>query len=218
MNRIQTNLETLLNDDRRWPHDGRKIIFWYDIDGQFQDTFNELAIAQSTKIKLADNPFSVKYQLLIENPNTHFLIYALYAEPAKEDNWLLDIQLYSLSFSADPAALIHADLGLTKRHLETTIRENLKFFNNKKRTEALLKMGIPADTDEKGLFLAMLSVLAGLKVPDASLLIRQVLMKGLLESDNPLWQEIEKFDLANPFWQIVKDQTCFASSQFKQTL
>jgi uncharacterized protein (TIGR02687 family) len=211
MNRIQTILETLFNDDRRWPHDGRRIIFWYDADGQFQETFDELAIEGIEKLLLNRNPFHAKYRLLVQSPNENFLVYAPYGEPPSEDNWLLDIQLYSLLFRADRAALLHDDLGFQKRHLENIIRQHLQFFESKKRTETLLKMELPADTDESGLFLALLSVLAGLKVADANLFLRQVLMKGTLESDNTLWQEIERFDLVGAFWRVARERTDFES-------
>lgn len=70
-------------------------------------------------------------------------------------------------------------------------------------------MGISPDSDERGLLLAMLSVLAGLKVPDAGTLIRRVLLGGLLESDNALWSEIERFVSPEAFWEVVQEHTDF---------
>jgi hypothetical protein len=37
---IQTTLQTLFQDDTRWVHPCRRLIFWYDPEAQFQDTFN----------------------------------------------------------------------------------------------------------------------------------------------------------------------------------
>ncbi|MBR8835187.1 MAG: hypothetical protein DSM106950_14440 [Stigonema ocellatum SAG 48.90 = DSM 106950] len=68
-------------------------------------------------------------------------------------------------------------------------------------------MGISPDSDERGLLLAMLSVLAGLKVPDAGRLIRRVLLGGLLESDNVLWSDIERFVSKEAFWEVVQEHT-----------
>jgi hypothetical protein len=78
---------------------------------------------------------------------------------------------------------------LKERQLEATIREHLKFFDSKKRTEALQAMEL-ADTNKSGFKLAMLCVLAGLKVSNPDRLIRQVLIGGLLELENVPWIEI----------------------------
>ncbi len=210
--RIQSSILTLFQDNNRWSHPGRRVVFWYDSDGQFTDAFNELQLDGIKKLQLGDTPFTVKYHLFIEQPEQPFLLYAPFPEPPNQDNWLLDIQLSGLPFSADPAVLIYADLGFKQRSLEITIRERLKFFNSRKRTEALPNMALPPDTDERGLLLAMLSVLTGLKVPDAGAMIRQVLLKGLLESDNLLWKDIERLVKPQDFWQIVQEHTGFADA------
>lgn len=72
-------------------------------------------------------------------------------------------------------------------------------------------MAISPESDERGLLLAMLSVLASLKVPDASALIRRVLLKGLLETDNALWSDIVRFVSPEAFWDVVQEHTGFAS-------
>ena len=96
-------------------------------------------------------------------------------------------------------------MDLRDRSLESAIRQYLKFFDSRKRTEALQAMMLPPQTQEQGLLLAMLSVLVGMKVPDASSLIRRVLMAGLLETDNLLWSEITRFVSPQAFWQIVQN-------------
>ena len=207
--RIQNTLQTLFQDSARWLHPGRRVVFWYDPDQQFAGQFNELQLEGVEKLQLADTSFTVKYRLLIEQPTQAFLLYAPFPEPAPQENWLLDIQKSGLTFSADPATLIYADLGLRQRRLEIIIREHMKFFKNRLRTETLQAMGISPDSDERELFLAMLSVLAGLKVPDAGTLIRRVLLEGLLESDNALWSNIERFVSPEAFWEIVQEHTDF---------
>ena len=107
--RIQNTLETLFQDSARWLHPGRRVVFWYDPEQQFTSSFNELQLEGVEKLQLADTAFTVKYHLLVEQPNQTFLLYAPFAEPAPQENWLLDIQKSGLTFSADPAALIYAD-------------------------------------------------------------------------------------------------------------
>ncbi|EFA73043.1 Putative uncharacterized protein [Raphidiopsis brookii D9] len=73
---IQTLLQNLFQQDSRWPHTQRRIIFWYDPDGQFVSIFEELEINDVKKIQLGDTPFTLKYRLLIEEPEQNFLLYA----------------------------------------------------------------------------------------------------------------------------------------------
>ncbi len=207
--RIQKSLESIFQDSARWSHSGRRVVFWYDPDQQFTNTFNELHLESVEKLQLADTPFTTKYRLLIQQPTQNFLLYLPFPEPVPQDNWLLDIQKSGLTFSADPAALIYADLGLRQRRLENVIRERLKFFSNRKRRDAILAMRISPDSDERELLLAMFSVIVGLKVPDAGIVIRRVLMSGLLESDNSLWTDIERFVGASDFWELVQEHTDF---------
>ncbi len=125
------------------------MVFWYDPDQQFQETFAELQLEDIEKLQLDDTPFTIKYRLLIQQPNQAFLLYAPFPEPAPQSNWLLDIQHRSLTFSADRAALIFADLGLRQRNLESVIRQYLKFFDSRKRTETLQAMLLPQRVFEK---------------------------------------------------------------------
>ncbi len=204
--RVQNTLTNLFTDDSRWPHKGRKLVFWYDAEGQFQETFAELSLNGIEKLQIDDTPFTLKHRLLVEQPEQPYLLYAPFPEPDPEDNWLLDLQKSGLTFSADKAALIYADLGFHERRLESVIRRHLKFFNSeKKRTAALQSMQLPADSTEQTLLLALLCATVGVKVPDVPALARQVLMKGLLESDNDLWQDITRYVSAEAFWQIVQD-------------
>lgn len=215
--RIKNSIENIFQEDRRWshqPYKSRRIIFWYDPEKQFQDIFDEMQfIPEIVKYQLGDNPFTTKYHLLIKHPKQNFLIYAPFSEPSPEDNWLIDIQLYSQTFSADPAALLFADLNFHQRSLESIIRQNLKFFDSRKRKDAIFNMCLGADTSDREFLLAMLSVLAGIKVANADMLLRQVFSAGLLESDNKHWLEFQKFNLDTAFWEIVKESTGFDSSK-----
>ena len=210
--RIQSILQSYFTEDNRWAHPDRRLVFWYDDNAQFQDIFTELQLPNIEKLELADIPFTTKYNLIVRSPNTSFLLYAPFREPSAEDNWLLDLQKSGLTFSADPAALIYADLGFIQRSLEPTIRKHLNFFNTQ-RTTALQALQLPANTNDRELTIGMLSVLTHLKSADATLLIRQVLMQGLLETENPLWQEITTLLCAEAFWDTVRDHIGFHSTK-----
>lgn len=67
--RIQTTLQALFQDESRWAHPGQRVVFWYDPDQQFQDTFAELQLEDIEKLQLDDTPFTIKYRLLIQQPH-----------------------------------------------------------------------------------------------------------------------------------------------------
>lgn len=90
--RIQATLQNLFQDDSRWAHPGQRVVFWYDPDQQFLDTFTELQLDGIEKLQLNDTPFTVKHRLLKQQPDQAFLLYAPFAQPDPQDNWLLDIQ------------------------------------------------------------------------------------------------------------------------------
>ncbi len=53
----------------------------------------------------------VKIRLEREEPTAKFLLYSPTEEPDYEDDWLLDIRLYSRSFRADRASILLQELG-----------------------------------------------------------------------------------------------------------
>ena len=210
---IKGTLNLWVSDHKRWAHEGRKLIFWYDPEESFREIFDDIEVDGLEKYELADSPFYEKYYLLVEHPQKNFLVYAPFAEPAPKENWMLDLQLSGQVFSADPAAMIYRTLGLHTKRLEHAIRQQQSFFNSKKRYDDLVAMNLATDIDEAGLQLGMMSVLAKLKVPDASLLIRRVLIAGIAEDKNKLWQEIDKFVGAKNFWQMVKTHLHYKSEK-----
>ncbi|MBE9182435.1 hypothetical protein IQ268_28200 [Oculatella sp. LEGE 06141] len=64
LTRIQSTLQTLFHDDSRWAHQGQRVVFWYDPDQQFQETFAELHLDEIEKLQLDYTPFTVKHCLL----------------------------------------------------------------------------------------------------------------------------------------------------------
>ncbi|PYE52026.1 BREX-1 system phosphatase PglZ type A [Deinococcus yavapaiensis] len=202
--RIQSSLKELFDADRHWPHEGRRVVFWYDAAGEFEETFDTLALPGVQRVRLADTPFTVKRRLLIDEPDAPFLLYAPFAEPAPHENWLYDVQAAGRVFSADRAAMLHADFGFLDRSLESFLRGKLRFFASKKREEAFRALGVTKSASAFDVLIAMLSVLVGLKVADAALVVRRVLMGGLDEPSNAVWNEVVKYVTPQEFWSVTR--------------
>jgi len=211
--RIQHSLQNLLKDDRRWAHQGRRLVFWYDPAGEFSDIVSDLRLPEAQVLVQGQAPFALKQRLLLSEPDVDFVLYAPFAEPPPAENWLLDLQFTGVPFSADRAALIFTDLGFLHRPLEQLVRAHLKFFESKKRLADLQALSLPPEADERTLATGLLAVLAGVRVADGALIVRRVLSAGLEEGDNLLWKDVLRFGTAPLFWTLVQAATGYTARE-----
>ncbi|MEI6784166.1 MAG: hypothetical protein WCQ21_25010 [Verrucomicrobiota bacterium] len=108
---------------------------------------------------------AVKIRVEREDPTGRYLIYAPTPEPDYDDDWLLDIRLYSHTFRADRASIILDELGLANQALRSHVEERKKFFDNKERFKKIQALVSPQDT-EIDLDRKMLAVLVKADQPD----------------------------------------------------
>ena len=205
LNQITTALERLFNEE------GQRIVFWNDPEREFQNTLPFLMLDGVTTLRLDQlGALEIKIRLERDEPTSKFLLYAPTEEPEFEDDWLLDIRLYSRSFRADRASILLQELGLVNQHLRTHIADRRKFFDAKERLQKIKNLVAPddaaADLDRK-----MIAVVARADQPELFNLVRTIFHawiegEGEIDLDNPpaVWGQIEKFDLDAPFWQMVK--------------
>ena len=136
LERIKQNLENRFSAVLK-AGEKRKIIFWYDTEGQFADLIDELKLANAKLHRLTDsNYFCTKYLLEVEDNESNYLIYANNRPAKDEDNWLIDIMLYSYEFSADRLALQMEELGINK-NIKSLVKDYQKFFNSRERRNKL---------------------------------------------------------------------------------
>ena len=215
LNQIHTALNRLFHEE------GQRIVFWNDPDQEFFMTVPLLELDGVTTLRLDEvGAIEAKIRLEREEPNSKFLLYAPTEEPDYEDDWLLDIRLYSRSFRADKASILLQELGLVNLHLRTHVSDRRKFFDAKDRLQKIKNLVAPddaaADLDRK-----MIAVVAKADQPELFNLVRTIfdeVCRGqraegsnetadcLLSSadSSPVFGQIEKFDLDVPFWSMVK--------------
>src|SRR5713101_4474906 len=123
--------------DRIFNEEGKRIVFWHDPEREFLefvDNRSSLLLDPTTvNIVRVDqaSALETKIRLEREDPTGRFLLYAPVEEPDYENDWLLDIRLYSRSFRADRASIILDELGLgEKQHLRQHLADRRKFFDN----------------------------------------------------------------------------------------
>lgn len=177
----------------------RKLIFWYDANGEFKEDIDTLELKNAKILHLErDNQFYVKYFLEREDTTTNYLIYAPFPKPDIRENHLADTIRYSREFFADRTSLLCIDLGIPER-CKPTIQKYITFFNNKERTQAFYAFELDSYTD--GIIEdAMMSVLCRSKAASFEEVVRCVLSDGEFD-ENKYLAEFAKYGMDGAFWQ-----------------
>jgi len=160
----KSQIDTALN--RLFHQQGKRIVFWNDPQREFEDTLTTLAV-QGIQILRLDQAGALAVKVRLERDDTEgqYLIYSPTPEPDYDNDWLLDVRLYSHTFRADRASIILDELGLANQALRSHLEQRKKFFDNKERFRKLQSLVSPQDTDID-LDRKMLAVLVRADQPD----------------------------------------------------
>jgi uncharacterized protein (TIGR02687 family) len=192
--------------DRLFRTDGHRIVFWHDRDREFEEVLGELNVDGVSLLRLDEHPaLAVKVRIEQEDTTGRYLLYAPFAPPPPDQDWLLDMRLYGASFSADRASMLLADLGLTQQSLRQHLAERAKFFANRDRLERLKKLVNPADT-ELDIDRKIVAVLAKADQPEFfNILISlfDAIPDANLDEPPAAWAELEKYGVQNAFWDLA---------------
>lgn len=189
--RIAASLARLFEEHR--------IVFWYDAARDLRAEFEAVDLPGVTKLEIANNEFGLKYRILRQEPKAKFLLYHEGPEPEQKDNWLLDLQLATVVFKADQAAIWLTELGLPMQ-FEPVVREHMDFFRARSRMEALKRLMQPTDTQTQ-LRLRMLAVCTG---ADGGLdTVVEALLGDLAEDADDGVRVIQRSGLTEFFWKQV---------------
>ena len=126
-------IEDKLNSE--FTGDSRKLVFWYDDNGEFVEDVKNLKL-ENAKIHYLTSTNLFKTKLLLEREDTenNYLIYAPFPKPNSRENHLADTIKYSKEFFADRASLIALDLGIDEKY-KPVLQKYIKFFGAKDRTK-----------------------------------------------------------------------------------
>ena len=202
-----------INDvlERYFHEEGARVVFWNDPDKEFQSILPSVQLSNVTVIRLDEHgALRTKIRIERDEPNNKFLLYSPNEEPDYENDWLLDVRLFSRSFRADRASILLEQLGLAQQHLRNHLADRRKFFDNKERLAKLKptidRNDVAVDLDRK-----MLGVLTKSEQPEFFNIVRALYhgyvdAEGSLSLDNAVaaWEQIEKFDLATAFWAMAE--------------
>ncbi|MBN1165939.1 MAG: BREX-1 system phosphatase PglZ type A [Methanospirillaceae archaeon] len=186
----------------------RKIVFWYDAEqtaskedlSQITETLSQHKILVHI---LKDNIFATKKLLEHDDITSSYLVYSPAPEPVYEKNWLLDIQLYSDRFESSRVSDLKTEIGIEGYTFDPFLEKHQKFFASKKRVNTFKKF-YDNDWREDDLIKGMITVLSGATAPEEREIIKKILLGSLSEDENPLYEELKRYDLAESFWKIAR--------------
>ena len=141
----------------------RRIIIWKDEAGEFADTVAELQLDNARILTMRrDAMFEIRKQIEVDYADENLLIYCPMGFERMQDNWLLDVFLYSEDFRADYWSLVFSELNVQNlRPVREYARTIAKFFASKER-RAQLRALKPAYANEQELQTGVFCVLAGI--------------------------------------------------------
>lgn len=129
--RIGASLRRLFEEHR--------LVFWYDADHDMREVFETVEMPEVEKVEIANNEFGLKYRMLMQEPRQKFLVFRDGPEPEMKDNWLLDLQLATVVFKADQAAIWVSELGIPTQY-DGAVRDHLEFYRSQKRLDRLKQL------------------------------------------------------------------------------
>jgi uncharacterized protein (TIGR02687 family) len=187
----------------------KRIVFWYDAEKEFEDMLSSIQLDDVTILRLDEHgALELKIKLETEDTQGKYILYAPYAEPAPEADWLFDMRLYSYTFHADPASILLKELNLEHHSLRPYLKDRKAFFRSQDRLNRLKKW-ISADDREDDIDLKMLAVITRSDQPKPFSVLMSLFVTfcrhGKYSEDEPgkPWREIEKFGLKPAFWKIL---------------
>jgi len=189
--------------------ENNRIVFWYDVEREFEESLPLLKSDEFDLIRLDEiGSLELKILLELDESTKRYLLYAPFAEPYPETDWLLDIRLYSRTFHADRASILINELGLVNQAMRNHLANRKKFFASQDRLNRVKKWVSPDDREHE-IDLKILAALVRADQPDAFNILMEIYGEFCQENDCNLsevtksWKEIGKFDLGEFFWNLM---------------
>ena len=186
------------------PYYKRHVIFWLDEEREYADKLDNFELENAKLVQLTEgNLFTVKKLLGHDDPYGNYVIYCPIAYEKLEDNWLLDIQLYSGEpYRTDLISQWMSEMHLIdNQDIRRLVKHYRKFFNAQTRRAKIAAM--PTINTQAQLHLAVMGAIAGVKQPQPNAIIKTVLEAGLELETNDIYQALVDYDAKDAFWQLA---------------
>ena len=206
---IRQELTRRFNETPEYPYK-RRIIFWYDEEREFEDEIDNLYIPGVKILHLTGkNTFAAKKTLCEDDTESNYLVYNPLSFETPDDNWLINVELYSEDFRADQISIWLDEMAMpstpSNRKL---VKDYRKFFNNKDRRQSVKSLNLSYKNPSQ-IPLAVMAVLSGRKDINASGIIKAVVSNNFDAEENTIYQSFVSYGIDTAFWSMVKQATGF---------
>lgn len=186
----------------------RRIIFWNDEGREFEDRLKDIRLENAKVVVLTgNNTFMIKKLLSYDDLTNNYLVYNPLIFEKPDDDWLLDIKLYSEEFRADLISIWLDEMGIPSSiTMRKLVKHYRKFFNAKERREKVSGQN-PVPVTPTQLNLAVMGVLCGTKDARPDRILQCVLCANLDEEINPVYQKLVNYNIQDAFWEMVHQET-----------
>lgn len=192
----------------------RRIIFWHDEDREFEDKLDEIKLDNAKLVALnGSNTFMVKKLLGSDDQTNNYLVYNPLSFDKPDDDWLIDVKLYSEEFRADLISMWMDEMGLVSSFaMRKEVKHYRKFFNAKERRA---KVAAQSKTPEKPaqLHIAVMAAICGIKEPQPNQIMQCVFRAGLDKQNNPVYQDFVNYGAQDAFWAMVRQGTGYCEEE-----
>ena len=186
----------------------RRIIFWHDEDREFEDKLDEIQLNNAKMVALTgSNTFMVKKLLSHDDLTSNYLVYNPLSFDRPDDDWLIDIKLYSEEFRADLISIWMDEMGVVSNlAMRKQVKHYRKFFNAKdRRARIVAQTKTPSNPAQ--LHLAVMAAICGLKEAQPNQIIQSIFRAGFDKNSNALCQEFVNYGANDAFWAMVRQGT-----------
>lgn len=183
----------------------RRIIFWYDEDREFEDKLEDIEIANAKLLVLTGtNNFAAKKLLNVDDTTSNYLVYSPITYESLEDDWLLNIELYSEEFRADLISIWMNEMDLpTTPDFRRLVKVYKKFFGAQPRRAAFTKLNKGITTASQ-MHLAVMAAICGATDMQPGSIVQAVIRGGTDMASNDVFQSLRSYGAEEPFWALVK--------------
>jgi uncharacterized protein (TIGR02687 family) len=194
------------------------VVFWHDVDGEFQANLDSVQVPGMKLMRLDQLPALAVKREIERAPGQRWLLYSTQPEPDPARDWLLDVRLRAKTFRADATSILLEDLGLESLSLAPHLKLRHRFLRAKERVDRLKRLVLPNDGAD-AIDRKMIAVLLRSDEPDA-LALAMRLLHGLWVSgearvgaDPKAWDELGSNDLQAAFWALMQQSFGYAEAE-----
>ena len=160
-----------------------------------------------------NNAFSVKKLLSVDDLTTNYLVYSPCVYNCPDDNWLLDVELYSEEFRADLISIWMDEMGLISNPaMRKQVKNYRAYFNAKDRRLKVSTQNKVPETPAQ-LHMAVMAAICGLKDAQPNMILRSVFQAGLDLNNNTVYQDFVKYHADAAFWAMVRQGCGFVEEE-----